>query len=372
MENHLNREALSSLPEQIAGMICQRIQSGVYTPGKKIDSIRKLSADLKVSPVTVIRALEILEDAETIIRSPGRGVFVSEKIKSKEYPLTACFAFPEQCIADIRDSESKALTSEFYRGLMQGAMEENIKLQFSYFALDPSPEEFRLQIKKAENYDFFIFASWQFSRLMEKISPEIPTFTVRGSSTDVFPAGVHVSDYDRPDAQEKLFQLFLDSGANSAAALTAGTRFARADDFLRRVAETGKMTPDDGNWTFPSFNWTFDYDAALSRLKKYLTKEKPEFLFCNSIILLSLVYEAAYSLKLEIGKDIMVAGIASGLTVETLFPRYTYLKVPRYEQGVDIMRAASDYIRLRVPVNLPVHKVRLVTGQSVNLRTRKK
>ena len=145
----------------------------------------------------------------------------------------------------------------------------------------------------------------------------------------------------------------------------------RAKDFLRRVAEAGKITPDDGNWIFPSFDWNFDYDAALARLKKYLTREKPEFLFCNSINLLSLVYEAAYSLKLEIGKDIMVTGIASGLTVETIFPRYTYLKIPRYEQGVDIMRAASDCIRLGVPIDLPVHKVRLVTGQTVNLRKTK-
>jgi DNA-binding LacI/PurR family transcriptional regulator len=137
---------------------------------------------------------------------------------------------------------------------------------------------------------------------------------------------------------------------------------------LRRVAEAGKITPDNGNWIFPSFDWNFDYDAALVRLKKYLTREKPEFLFCNSTTLLSLVYEAAYSLKLEIGKDIIVAGIISGVTVETLFPRYTYLKIPRYEQGVDVMRAASACIRLGIPVNLPVHKVRLVTGQSVNLK----
>ena len=170
----------------------------------------------------------------------------------------------------------------------------------------------------------------------------------------------------------KLFQLFLDSGCRSAAALTSGVNIsARAKDFLRRVAEAGKITPDDGNWILPSFDWDFDYDSALARLKKCLTREKPEFLFCNSINLLSLVYEAAYSLKLEIGQDIMVSGIASGLTVETIFPRYTYLKIPRYEQGVDIMRAASACIRLGVPVDLPVHKVRLVTGQSVNLRKTK-
>ena len=78
----MNRENVSSLPEQIAGIIRQRIQRGIYTPGKKIDSIRKLSADLKVSPVTVLRALESLEKTEAVIRLPGRGVFVSEKFKS--------------------------------------------------------------------------------------------------------------------------------------------------------------------------------------------------------------------------------------------------------------------------------------------------
>ena len=372
MEDFLDREVSCSLPEQIAGIIRQRIQSGVYVPGRKIDSIRKLAASLQVSTVTVSRALEILEKTETVFRLRGKGVFVSEKLKSKERPLTACFAFPKLTAGDIRDAEGKALTNEFYRGLMQGAMEENIKLQFSYFELEPSPEEFHRQVKEAEKYDFIIFASWQFKYLMEKISSSIPAFTVSGNVPGDFPSGIHVSDYDRPDAREKLFQLFLDSGCRSAAALTAGVKkSARAKDFLRRVAEAGKITPDDGNWIFPSFDWNFDYDAALARLKKYLTREKPEFLFCNSINLLSLVYEAAYSLKLEIGKDIMVTGIASGLTVETIFPRYTYLKIPRYEQGVDIMRAASDCIRLGVPIDLPVHKVRLVTGQTVNLRKTK-
>lgn len=373
MENSLNRENVSSLPEQIAGIIRQRIQRGIYTPGKRIDSIRKLSADLKVSPVTVLRALENLEKTETVIRLPGRGVFISEKFKSKEQPLTACFAFPKLTPGDIRDSEGKALINEFYRGLMQGAIEENIKLQFSYFDLEPSPEEFLRQVKEIETYDFIIFAGWQFKYLMEKISSAIPAFCVKGRVQDIFSPNVYVSDYDRDDAQEKLFQLFLDSGCRSAAALTSGTKISsRAKDFLRRVAETGKITPDDGCWHFPSFDWSFDYDAALVRLKKYLTREKPEFLFCNSTNLLSLVYEAAYSLKLEIGKDIMVSGIASGLTVETIFPRYTYLKIPRYEQGVDIMRAASDCIRQGIPIDLPVHKVRLVTGQTVNLRKNKK
>ena len=372
MENFLNREAVSSLPEQIAGIIRQRIRSGVYIPGKKIDSIRKLAADLNVSPVTVLRALEILEKTETVFRLRGKGVFVSEKLKSKERPLTACFAFPKLTVGDIRDSEGKALTNELYRGLMQGAMEENIRLQFSYFEPEPSSEEFFRQVKEIENYDFIIFSGWQFRSLMEKVSSVIPAFCVRGVAAEVLPANVHVSDYDRPDAREKLFQLFLDSGCRSAAALTSGAKISpRAKDFLRRAAEAGKITPDDGNWIFPSFDWSFDYDAALARLKKYLTREKPEFLFCNSINLLSLVYEAAYSLKLEIGKDIMVTGIASGLTVETIFPRYTYLKIPRYEQGVDIMRAASDCIRLGVPIDLPVHKVRLVTGQTVNLRKTK-
>ena len=369
MEDFLDREVSCSLPEQIAGIIRQRIQSGVYSPGRKIDSIRKLSAALEVSTVTVSRALEILEKAETVFRLPGKGVFVSEKLKSKERPLTACFAFPKQDVGDIRDSEGKALTNEFYRGLMQGAMEENIKLQFSYFVSEPTPEEFLRQLKEIENYDFIIFAGLQFRQLMEKTALKIPTFCVKGTNMESFPAGVHVSDYDRPDARKKLFQLFLDSNCRSAAALTSGVKISeRATDFLHRVAEAGKITPDDGNWTFPAFSWDFDYDAALIRLKKYLTREKPDFIFCNSATLLSLVYEAAYSLKLEIGQDIMVTGIASGLTVETLFPRYTYLKIPRYEQGVDVMRAASDCIRLNIPVNLPLHKVRLVAGQSVKLR----
>jgi hypothetical protein len=71
-------------------------------------------------------------------------------------------------VGDIRDSERKALTNEFYRGLMQGAMEENIKLQFSYFTSEPTPEEFQRQLKEIENYDFIIFSGLHFRDLMAK------------------------------------------------------------------------------------------------------------------------------------------------------------------------------------------------------------
>ena len=369
MGNMLNKEDPAALPEQIAGIIRQRIQSDFYIPGKKIDSIRKLSAELETSPVTVMKALDLLEKEDAVFRLPGKGVFVSKKFQLKNRPLTACYAFPEQTFREVRDSENRALNDEFYRGLLQGAMEENIKLQFAYFTTNPSPEQLSQQLKEIENYDFMILASYQYNLLMEKICHTLPVFCVRGSFTTQFPQGAHVSDYDRSDARKKLFQLFLNSRCRSAATLSAGNNVsARAKDFLHRVAEAGGITPRDGSWLFPIFDWNFDYDAALGRLKKLLSKEQPEFLFCDSTGLLSMIYEAAYSLKIQIGKELMVTGIASGMTVENLFPRYTYFKVPRYEQGVDIMHAAANCIRRGVPVDLPIHKVRLVAGESVDLR----
>lgn len=368
----LNKESSTSLPEQIAEIIRSRIRTALYMPKKKIDSIRRLSADLETSPVTIIKALDLLEEEGTVVRLPGKGVFVSEKFNSKKRLLTACFAFPETHFSEVRDSEQRALNNEFYQGLMHGAMEENIKLQFSYFSSTPTREQLEQQLKETENYDFMIFSSFQHSALMKKTALKMPVFCCRGSATTQFPEGVYVSDYDRPDAREKLFQLFLDSNCRSAAALTtvnSGQNPSdRTQDFLRRVAEAGKITPHDGVWLLPFLDWNFDYDEALTRLKKYLKREQPEFIFCSSTGLLSLIYEAAFSLKIQIGKDLMVTGIASGITTENLFPRYTYLKIPRYEQGVDIMHAASRYIRQKIAIDLPVHKVQLVAGQSVNLK----
>ena len=366
MNCFLDREDQESLPQQITRLLRQRILAGEFQPGKKLPAVRRLAAEMTVSPVTLIKALDILEADGSIVRIARKGIFVSKNFNLKSRPLTACVIFPEEKINLIASEESNALLLELYRGLMQGAVYENIRLQFSYLPYTAPPAKLAEQLKELEVFDFVIFSTPHFQHMRSDLCDKLPVFCAKSNLSDDIPPGVHVSSYDRVDAREKLFKLFSETLCRSAAAIASVNTNPRAADFLQRVAESGKITPPEGVW---AINTWYDFNAATAteQLENLLKKQKCDFIFCHSTDLVSCVYEAIHNLGFEIGRDIMVAGIATGVTVNNLFPRFTYFKIPRFEQGIDIMHAASESIRLGKPVELPMRKVSLVAGKSVVL-----
>ena len=354
-----------ALPKQISTILKQRILDGSYLPGQRLAAIRKLAGEFNVCTVTVSRALNLLEEEKLVVRVPVKGVFVAEQILIKERPLAACFAFPEKELAS-RDGEPEndALNAELYRGLLAGARQENIRLQFTYFEDDPSPEELKRQLETIKKFDFIIFTSSQLLRLQQQIAGRLPAFRLCSHLPEPdMPQGMNPVDYDRLDAREKLFELFRQSSCCSAAAITNGRNHhkSRAADFLKRVAESSGITPAEGCWVVDAHN----AEVRIHQLQILLRSRKAQFIFCDFTDAVRDIYEAAYNENLIIGKDIMVAGIASGITVGNLFPRYTFFKIPRFEQGEELMHAASRSIRNGEPVHLEPLKVRLIPGQSV-------
>ena len=76
----LRKDEAVPLPDQISSIIRSRIESGFYQPGKKLDTVRQFARDFSVSQVTVIKALDILEEETLIKRVPVKGVFVSNRL----------------------------------------------------------------------------------------------------------------------------------------------------------------------------------------------------------------------------------------------------------------------------------------------------
>lgn len=62
------KDGSALLPRQISDTIRERIFSGEYAPGKKLPPIRKFAEDFSVCPVTILKALEILEEEQLIER----------------------------------------------------------------------------------------------------------------------------------------------------------------------------------------------------------------------------------------------------------------------------------------------------------------
>ena len=76
-------DSMSRVPiyEQIIDQLEKFILTGTITPGEQIPSVRSVSVQLSINPVTILKAYSDL-DARGLIHSvPGKGYFVSDGAK---------------------------------------------------------------------------------------------------------------------------------------------------------------------------------------------------------------------------------------------------------------------------------------------------
>lgn len=69
--------------KQVADQIKDAIASGQLEPEEKLPSIREMSADLKISIITIKRAYSDLENENYIYTRPGMGSFVADINREK-------------------------------------------------------------------------------------------------------------------------------------------------------------------------------------------------------------------------------------------------------------------------------------------------
>jgi GntR family transcriptional regulator len=65
--------------QQLAAILRERIENGVYPPGRKIPSIIDLVEESGLSTMTVRRAVQVLADEGLVQTVPGRGTFVEQR-----------------------------------------------------------------------------------------------------------------------------------------------------------------------------------------------------------------------------------------------------------------------------------------------------
>lgn len=74
---------------QIMEQIKQKILTGDWPAGRALPSIRELSANTRVSVITVKRAYTELEDAGVIVTQAGRGSFVADTLNLQKNLIEA-------------------------------------------------------------------------------------------------------------------------------------------------------------------------------------------------------------------------------------------------------------------------------------------
>ncbi len=334
-----------SLPDKISSIIRQRIETGEYKPGRRLGSIRQFAKDFEVSPVTVIRALDILEEETLIERIPVKGVFVSSTLKEQKKQLIGCYVFPEKnMLPQPAQNENWGLNYELYRGLFEGAGRHAINMQFVYFEDNPSPEVLERQKIALRKFDFAIFpGTRQLKELCFLSAQERPTYYFCGNNTPRV-ADDHRAikvDYDRQNVINHLCDYLVESSCKSAGVVSRLSRQSqRALDFMESARNCGIEVADDA-----LLKLELENNNVMGELKAYLLSRKHEFIFVDYTELVPMIYEAAYQVGLTVGKDFVMTSVASGVIFSGLFPRLSYFRIPRYEMGEKIMENAEGIIR---------------------------
>jgi DNA-binding transcriptional MocR family regulator len=74
------------LYEQVADRILQQVNQGIYRPGDRLPSVRRLSAQMRVSVSTVLQAYGLLQDRRLIEPKPQSGYFLRQPLQAPPTP----------------------------------------------------------------------------------------------------------------------------------------------------------------------------------------------------------------------------------------------------------------------------------------------
>lgn len=75
--------APTTIYQQIADLICERILRQAWKEGDRIPSVRDLAAELQVNPNTVMRAYAALQDEGIIANQRGIGYFIGPESRTR-------------------------------------------------------------------------------------------------------------------------------------------------------------------------------------------------------------------------------------------------------------------------------------------------
>lgn len=76
----LQADGASSLWQQMAALLRERIARGTLAPGQRLPSEAELGTEYRVSRITVRKAVGTLAEENLVVRSQGRGTFVAERL----------------------------------------------------------------------------------------------------------------------------------------------------------------------------------------------------------------------------------------------------------------------------------------------------
>ena len=120
---HLNSNSGMPIYRQLGTQLRQRIASGELAPGAQLPSVRELSAELKLNPLTVAKVFQLLEADGLVESRRGLGTFVvgGNVTRSQKARRELIAQAVEQVVAEARHLK---LTEEEVVKLVRQRFEE--------------------------------------------------------------------------------------------------------------------------------------------------------------------------------------------------------------------------------------------------------
>ena len=165
----LEKDIAVPLARQLYDILTGRIASGYYPVGRKLDSVRNLRDEFKVSTTVINQTLDLLERDQLIVRVPASRC---NTVTSK--PLRVIVVFPEVGILpEVLPVGNWHANNEIYRGMLEVGFANNTHIHLEYF---PEPEDsFALngQLQRLAGYDAAIFYGDQRRKLRSVAANEV-------------------------------------------------------------------------------------------------------------------------------------------------------------------------------------------------------
>ncbi|MEI6424883.1 MAG: winged helix-turn-helix domain-containing protein, partial [Lentisphaerota bacterium] len=170
------------LSEQVLEHVLSKIRCREWPPGHRLPGERRLAETLQVSRVTVVEALNRLENKHIIEKIQARGNFVCRS-NSK---LKIVFPFPEKEIphGNSLPGEALLLMNELQRGMMCGASAAGVHFFLDFYP-DPGndPDILERYQERLSEFDAIVWGGPQLLRLRERMYGRKPMVVIGKSES---------------------------------------------------------------------------------------------------------------------------------------------------------------------------------------------
>ena len=354
MLDTINRDCRTTLSVQVSKKLFEDIRQGVLLPGKRMPGVRILAQKFGISRGTVIAALDMLESKNYIERIPAQGTFVAEDGMHEISICRIVFPFPEITIAvdSLGSQENWGIVSEFYRGLMEEAANQNTEITFHHIEHTQNKLQLSRQMRRIANFDGGIFIGTQLPQLMEDMA------AIKKPCIVLLPDGMETSNpdtaivcEDMKDSFEQIVEHLFKRGYKKLRILSLKNYNTTTESTRNEELKVAEIAMIAENKLIETEIMDALPDLSDSTIDKVFTQLQPEFtgrhsaFFCLYTEIVPAVYKYAARMNLVIGENFGIFAHASGVTFSNLAPELTFSKINYFEMGKYACRMLANGIR---------------------------